>query len=513
MLAKGQRYIFYAQKADFYGNQKSLGTVLSLFRDKMCKNFYSVMPKNEASVMCTMILGDRGGLDDEIGDLYRKTGIYHILAISGLHITLLGTILARLFSFLGKRRAFGITMVVLLLYCIMTGCSATVVRAVIMFYIMAIGSFIYREYDVVSATAFAAMLLLIFNPYYLYDIGFELSFAVVFALGAVTDIAVKYNTQGLNTIGVAVAADLASKPILMFYFYNAGIWSIIANLMLAPIMSCTVALGFICAAVGLVNISLARLVSIPAVYILRTIESWCKVFVSLPCSYIVTGRPHMYALIGYAVLLFVCYRFIMCGKLKPTIASLTAAFIVLLLGTPAVLNKINIINNQSVTFLDDACAVIEDNGSCYIVDMGGGAIPSEYLMYRGIGEADGVFAAYNASDDSISLSEGESVEINTDSRIECVYSDGDFKVLRLACDGKTVLFTGKTDNKTQKLLCKNGYALSADVLQLNSVNEDFVKAVSPEYTVMTEKENMKATGMVTVRLTDKPTVSNYLEDE
>ena len=147
-----------------------------LYRLKMrLKNVYDIcMDKEYSGVIAKMVLGDQSLIEQEIKDLYQKTGISHILAISGLHISVIGMtiykLLRKLFgSFVLSGLFAGILMFA---YGCMTGFSPSSARAIIMFFLMLLAQMLGRSYDSLSALSLSAVLLLWKNPFLLGYAGF-----------------------------------------------------------------------------------------------------------------------------------------------------------------------------------------------------------------------------------------------------------------------------------------------------------------------------------------------------
>mgnify|MGYP000662352960 FL=1 len=140
---------------------------------------------DQAGIYQAMLLGEKSGLDEEVRLRYQMAGMVHILAISGLHISVLGM---GLFSLL-KKLSFGngwagfLSLSVILQYGMLTGSSVSAMRAVCMF-VLAVGARILgRSYDFLTALAVSAILLLLDTPAYLYSSSFLLSFGAVTGLG------------------------------------------------------------------------------------------------------------------------------------------------------------------------------------------------------------------------------------------------------------------------------------------------------------------------------------------
>lgn len=540
LLARGQRYIMYADDILPTGKKYTLSSAMQHIGERVRSNFYLIMPKEEAGVMCTMLTGGSDGAGSELKELYKEGGIYHVIAISGLHISLLGVLLMRLFSRSGRIMSALAPAFLLGCYCILTGCSASVVRAVLMFYIMLAGSRLYCDYDIISSASVAACLILIYSPFYLFDIGFELSFGAVLAIGAVNDIAVKYRRYStvINDIGVEAAADIATKPLQMFGFYYVNPWSIGANIMLVPLMSAAVFIGFFTAAAGFVSLPLAKICAVPLTVILRSVEAWCGMIGLLPGAKTVTGKPPVIFILLYVLLLVLIYNLAMRKKPKQIICLLAVSLSALFVYRVSAER----LRTPEVTFLDVGqadCAVGTVGDHCFAVDGGSdGDTLSNYLMYRGIDRLDAVFVSHSDRDhirgiseimgsveidtvymppsidkneyyyELVSLAEangtavktfelGSTAELGKSGRMVCLYpfpgtvSEGNngSMVCKYVCGGASVLFTGDIEYKAEELLCGRDIDLSADILKLahhgsdTSNTEEFIKRVSPSAAV------------------------------
>lgn len=149
-----------------------------------------VFPAKEASVMQTLLLGEKEELDAEVKALYQKNGIAHILSISGLHITLLGMGVYRLLKRLGlpvRAAAVGGAML-LLIYGVMVGMSVSASRAIGMYLLQMLGIFVGRTYDMLTGLGLMALLLVIQEPERLFDVSFLMSFGAVLGICILTPV-------------------------------------------------------------------------------------------------------------------------------------------------------------------------------------------------------------------------------------------------------------------------------------------------------------------------------------
>ncbi|MFA5144155.1 MAG: DNA internalization-related competence protein ComEC/Rec2 [Candidatus Omnitrophota bacterium] len=211
-----------------------------------------------------ILIGDRSTLKDRIRDDFVHTGTVHILAISGLNIGLIAAVFMTVFAFCGapKKINLAVTMPLLILYYFIGGSNPPILRAVIMFAICAVGYIINRDTDVLNSLAIAALAILLWNPKELYDPSFQLSFAsvagiLIFSsrieaalLSAVPEErrrkgwgrVLRYIAAG---VAVSVAAWLGTFPIIAAYFNIVSPVSVIANLIVVPVLFFLMASAFV----------------------------------------------------------------------------------------------------------------------------------------------------------------------------------------------------------------------------------------------------------------------------
>ncbi len=249
--------------------------------------------ETRGSVLSAMVLGERGGMDTEIRDLYRQNGIAHILAISGLHISLIGL------SFYKLLRRTGVPLCVaalaggclLLFYGFLVGGGSSVVRASVMLMMQIVADLTERTYDMLTAMAFSGLLLLCFRREYLTDAGFLLSFLAVFGIALFAPM------FGKSALAATLGVSLATMPVLLWYYFEFPLYSLILNLLLVPLLSVILISG--------IAGGIFRLVFLlkPADLVLRLYEFVCRLFLKLPFHTLLTGRPRVWQVVIYYVLL------------------------------------------------------------------------------------------------------------------------------------------------------------------------------------------------------------------
>ena len=209
-------------------------------------NTYLPTP-NEQAVGQALILGYREGLTDEIRNAYAGTGAIHVLAVSGLHVGLVYVALAFLFGLLPFRsRLWDVTKVVgmlagVWLFALLTGASASVLRAATMFSFLIIGTQLRRQPNIYNVLAASAFCLLCINPLLLWDIGFQLSYLAVagivyfqpkvYRLWSIDNKAGDYLWK---LVAVAIAAQLTTFPLSLYYFHQFPIYFWLSGLVVIP---------------------------------------------------------------------------------------------------------------------------------------------------------------------------------------------------------------------------------------------------------------------------------------
>ena len=335
ILAVGEKYSFLREK--LYG-----------FRQVLHDRLAEVFPAKEASVMQTLLLGEKEELDAEVKALYQKNGIAHILSISGLHITLLGMGVYRLLKRLGlpvRVAAVGGAML-LLIYGVMVGMSVSASRAIGMYLLQMLGIFVGRTYDMLTGLGLMALLLVLQEPERLCDVSFLMSFGAVLGICILTpvlsgdgrerdadeELEVKGISAWLRTVAdifgdsayernkyregwrkvayegiqrmvstvkggfaASVGVILFTLPVQLWFFYEIPVYSVLLNLLVLPFMSVVVAGGILSLIPGL------GLVGTVDCLILWWYEWVCGRFEELPGAIWCVGRPEVWQIICYYV--------------------------------------------------------------------------------------------------------------------------------------------------------------------------------------------------------------------
>lgn len=357
---------------------------------------------------------------DYIKDSFKNSGLLHILAASGMNVAF---IYGFWYFILRRLRApvkFTIIsgMCVVILYTLMTGLGASVVRASLMLLFVLAGKLIDRDSHSISLLAFVASLMLLYNPAYINDVGFQLSFIVTFGLlttaNAVMALIQKFKIPNwlAGAILIPVVAQFWVIPLQMFYFNTISTYSIPANISIMPFLSVISFGGFLSSIAALIK-PIAKYICFVFDFILKfclDILVWISDFFSnLPHSLFETTHPSVIQVVLYYVILLLItllFKFGFSKKLCAWICTLT--LILILSAIP--------LNNHNLEIISfdvqnaDAFLIKTPENKYFMIDTGkagynGGKTQAEviilkYLKDRGIKELEGLVITHFDSDHS-----------------------------------------------------------------------------------------------------------------
>ena len=265
----------------------------------------ALLPEQEASVMKTMLLGEKGILDEEIKGLYQRNGIAHILAISGLHISMIGMGLYQLLRRAGLKIKLSaiLASMIIVLYGMMTGFAVSAIRAIAMFLLQMLAQILGRTYDRITALAVAAVLVLVEQPLYLFHSGFQFSFLCVLGISLI--LPVLGNVRKGKKLFEGVALMAVTLPVYLGVFYQIPVYSMFLNFIVLPMMSILMGAGIVMILAAFLCTPLA----IPAAWlitgILMVYERLGLFTEQLPYHYWTPGCPAKWQLAVYVAVLII----------------------------------------------------------------------------------------------------------------------------------------------------------------------------------------------------------------
>ena len=231
----------------FYLLDRGNGNQIILFalelRKKLVEKFHQYLPDRSAAAFAsTLILGYRAELDKELIEAYSKTGTMHVLSVSGMHVGIVFLVLTAVLRFMDRTRTARLIRAFLIIsviwfYAILTGFSAPACRAAVMLSFIVLGKALNKHQNTYNLIAISAFFLLIFNPFYLVDTGFQLSYLAVTGLvyfhpKIYQSIYIKNKLADYvwSYSALSVAAQLATFPFSIYYFHQFPVYFLFSNL-------------------------------------------------------------------------------------------------------------------------------------------------------------------------------------------------------------------------------------------------------------------------------------------
>lgn len=360
------------------------GKILSKLNDTR-NDIMQIHARNIKSPMIEILGGiifgdDAVNPDSETRETFINSGIFHILAASGMNVTLIFGIWFFFAKNLRINYKFSIITGILLIlfYTCMTGFGPPIIRAAVMLIMILIGKLIDKSTSTMSLLFLVAFLMLIYNPLMIYDIGFQLSFLVTFALiftAPLLEFKIKYKPVNyiLGSCLIPVIAQIFACPLQMYYFNTFTIYSVFANIAIVPVLSIVSFFGFVSSIIALIK-PIAGIVCRASDFILNPllvyIVNVANFFSNMPYAIIYLKKPLILQIILYfiVVILSICIiRFKL--KNKKIIAGLICLIVLFILTFIPIKN-----NNAEIIFFAvdnaDSALVKSPNNSFFIIDSG-----------------------------------------------------------------------------------------------------------------------------------------------
>lgn len=234
---QNRKRIFYRMQIHHYEKLQENKNLIYWFYNKIEKRL-NKLPFTSSYVR-TFLLGDKSMLSDEVKESYQVNGISHLLAISGMHISFLSGVILFLLRKLGisEKKRYGITMLFLLLYLILTGATASVLRATLFFFLFSINKIYYFYIEPLCLFWLTLSLTLLYQPYFIYEVGFQFSFLISFFLLKFSSFINRRKLRLFQLLKVSILSFLGSVPITIYNFYQINLGSILYNLFYVPFVT------------------------------------------------------------------------------------------------------------------------------------------------------------------------------------------------------------------------------------------------------------------------------------
>lgn len=301
--------------------------VVEIWKTEMMNRCEKIYPDEEAGILEAMLFGEKRELSGDIKELYQAAGISHVLVISGLHISLLALAVAGILRRLGFPMPVWVILSVGVLagYGILIGQPTTAVRALLMFFVLQGARLLGRSYDLLSALAFAGILMLLDNPDLILDGGCRLSFCAVIGVGwyvseknkIFRSIGEKEKRKNRGKGGKGSSAGaileniragwylwLFTLPVMLDTFYQVSVVGLLWNLVAIPLLPVIIASGGLGVVLAGWNIFLGSLAGSPAYGMLQLYQEIGNISEKLPVGMWTPGQPSKPVIAGYYLVIF-----------------------------------------------------------------------------------------------------------------------------------------------------------------------------------------------------------------
>jgi competence protein ComEC len=392
------------------------------------KIYDNILNEKDAGVMKAIVLGNKTELDYESKQLFQKSGIAHVFAISGLHITLLGMGIYNVLKRIRLPRCICcvVPICIMLVYGDMVGMSSSAFRAIVMFGLRLSAKLLKRTYDMLTAIGIAAVLILIEQPLYLYHSGYLLSFGAVVGIACFLEVVypikpnrrLKFHEKIKASILGSFSIFLIHFPLMLCIYYEFPIYSFLLNLVIIPAMTVVMFLGIACLIAGSIpivfSLGVAKLAGLVCHCILSVFELLCKASLKLVGAKWIVGKPDIFRIVVYLAVIIYLYiahnHGVNMSKKKECVERgidimlpVGVRYITVLIAVLFISSKA--VTQSSINFIDvgqgDSIYVEGKADGRFLIDAGSTSnsqvaqytiVP--YLKYRGVSKLDAVFLTH-----------------------------------------------------------------------------------------------------------------------
>ena len=387
------------------------------WRYQLLERMKEIMPGDAGAFASALLLGERSGITYEMDTAFRLSGISHIIAVSGLHVSIL---FGLIHTILAKRRWLSclIGIPVLILFAAIAGFTPSITRACIMQSLMLIAMCLDREYDPPTALAFAVLVMLVANPLTILSVSFQLSVSCMIGIFLFSERIRTYLLERMqghvdkknklfnrlihgiaSSVGVSMSASLITTPLVAYYFGCISVVSVLTNLLTVWIINFIFYGLILCLLVSTVSMVIAKVlasaVMLPIYFVLYT----AGILAKLPLAAVYTSSIYTVVwLIGAYVLVAI---FLLLRKKQPQLILLGVLFSFLLAQLFAWIEPLH--DDFRITVLDvgqGQSVLLQSEGKAFLVDCGGddgedaADITAETLLSQGICRLDGIVVTH-----------------------------------------------------------------------------------------------------------------------
>nr|WP_073048190.1 DNA internalization-related competence protein ComEC/Rec2 [Dethiosulfatibacter aminovorans] len=523
------------------------------FRDYIIETINDNLDAPEGGLLKGILLGDTDFINEDLLESIRGVGAAHVLAVSGLHIGIIiasiGFIL-RLFR-MNRRHALVLSLFIGWIYAWFIGFPLSVLRALIMMTFVILGSILHRKYDMLNSIMNAICLMLIARPLWLFDTGFQMSFAAVMGICLFNRTAEYYEMSKIfKYLLFIIFVQIFVFPVSLYYFNQISLLGIIANLLIVPVVSATLFLTVWVLPLNLISGFVSAFLFIFIEFALKTVVFATEILTSVEYTLLNFRSPEFDEIIVYYMLVAAVLYFLSYPEERyrfKAVYRITAITVILHI---SVFHMIPLMTGNSLRISiinvgQGSASLLQYENKNYMIDAGGtvnGAyevadrVLPDYLVKRGVGVLDAIFithyhadhysgidkidekvkiksiisghrddmiiSEFNKDIDFLEINRGDSIKLGKDLAIDVIWPPVGFEsdnennnslVLLVDFKGTEILFTGDMEKEVEDEIADS--LDKTDILIVphhgseTSSSENFLLKTMPVYGIMSYGKN------------------------
>ncbi len=293
------------------GRVNPIITFSAMIKDYAVKSIYQLLPEPASYFLDGVILGNRTQLPKHMQEWFADTGTLHILAVSGMNVALVVITFFFFFRLFGinKRLAYLLNIPVVIIFCLVTGCVPSVLRASLMAIIFLISrNLLERDVNIYHVLGLAALICLVPYPQMVFDLSFQLSFlavlGIVYLTPIIADRLLFFLPRWLSlTIATTLGAQLATTPLLSYSFHKMSLISIVSNAVVVPLVGLITPLGLISFGLNIIFYKIAWLIAYLNSLLITLLLICVEFFASIPYACIPVASPSVMDIAIYYLVL------------------------------------------------------------------------------------------------------------------------------------------------------------------------------------------------------------------
>ena len=296
----GYEGLIYLNKYTIEGNNLIYKCIYNI--KNYMSNTIRYLYKDNSDFINSIMLGQKNDLSEDEKLIFSRTGTSHIVAISGLHTGILSGIVIFAVGNINKIYKLIILSLIMFIYCVMVGNSPSIIRSIIFTIILYLSFFLDRKTDKISTLSFIGILLVINNPYIIYNISFQLSFlatlSIIYFYGYIN------NKLNIKIISLTLSANILTMPIIYYNFKGISLLSILGNVIIVPFIGIIIYLTILSLILFKISIHISSIVVYINRFILNTIYLLLEKISNLDFAYIIIDEPKLYYVVIYYIVVF-----------------------------------------------------------------------------------------------------------------------------------------------------------------------------------------------------------------